>query len=289
MFIFIDQLIISIFTSTKVFLEYLDQSNYFCRYCSDSSVLFYICLMSVVCTIWYLLSINKIYYTSVYMIAPFSIMILVCAKYVPWYTTAFFTWLLIGLGLFFRNPNRDIRDIDITQVLSPADGIVLDVTYDVMLPRGFQDLSKLGNTSTDDDIEYADWSKVTKISIFMRVTDVHLNRAPIAGKIMRKMSFSGKFMYATAEQADRVNERVGLWIKGLKGSKAEVVVFQIAGMLAKRVICHANADDIVNLGEIYGVIQFGSRADIYIPGNVKVLVSKEQTLLAGIDILAQWI
>lgn len=301
MFFFIISAINNLSTTFHFFLNniiiYISNIFYTCTCNITSEAVFYGIIICIFIITWILLHKNKIYYTGAYIMTPLSIIILSCLQHTPWYTTVILTSILVGLGLFFRNPNRIVTEINPNEVLSPADGVVLDITYDVALPVGFQDLAGLSHSHNDishnnhmhnHSHSTSDWTKVTKISIFMRVSDVHVNRAPIAGKVLRKMSFSGEFMYAAAEQADRVNERVGLWIKGLKGSKAEVIVFQIAGMLAKRVLCHANQEDILTPGEIYGVIQFGSRADIYFPNNITPLVTKGQVLKAGLDIIARW-
>jgi len=178
------------------------------------------------------------------------------------YTPFFFISiiLLIFTCYFFRDPERMIplgEDI----LVSPADGLITNIT------------------------EVKDGKKnYTKVSIFLSVFNVHIQRLPIAGEITKIDYFEGKFINATLDKASEENERLKLTIK--TGSNL-IHVTQIAGLIARRIICNLKIKDNVNQGDRYGIIKFGSRVDIEFPNNFNLLVNIGQQCIGGETIIAQ--
>jgi phosphatidylserine decarboxylase len=124
----------------------------------------------------------------------------------------------------------------------------------------------------------------TVVSIFLSPLDVHINRAPIGGKITNVSYARGKFLMATNENASLVNEQNALTIEG---EKITVVCKQIAGILARRIVCWKQAGDQVTLGERFGLIKFSSRTDILLPANVEVLVAEGVRVQGGTTIIGR--
>lgn len=162
---------------------------------------------------------------------------------------------------FFRDPRRQ-PPTEADVVVAPADGRVTRV-------------SRLQSVSADSP---------TLVSIFLSPFDVHINRAPIAGEITDVSFTPGKFLMATKEQASLVNEQNALTIKG---EKITVVCKQIAGILARRIVCWKRAGERVALGERFGLIKFSSRTDILLPENVQVLVAEGARVRGGITIIGR--
>jgi phosphatidylserine decarboxylase len=179
-----------------------------------------------------------------------------------WYWAA---GILIFLGLFvfyfFRNPQRTIPS-DPSLVVSPADGHVVDIVDEVFN-------SKMGH----------------RISIFLAVWDVHVQRAPVAGRITRVIYRPGKFYAAMRSAASEKNEQNVIYVDTEKGA---VVFKQIAGAIARRVICWKRAGEMVALGELVGMIRFGSRVDIWLPVETQVVVHRGQKVKGGESVLARW-
>ena len=179
---------------------------------------------------------------------------------------------LIGLVLsiwvyyFFRDPER-ISINDENYLTSPADGEVLMV-HEVDGPKelGLED------------------KKFTKISIFMNVFDCHVNRTPCEGKISEILYKPGKFLNASLDKASEDNERN--YYKIMNNQNEEVIVVQIAGLIARRIVCESNKDQQLQQGERIGMIRFGSRADVYFE-NYKTLVKVGQKTIAGETLLAK--
>lgn len=184
-------------------------------------------------------------------------------------------WLpfgLIGLVLtiwcyyFFRDPERitpQIKDV----VVSPADGVVQMITR----VTGPQELGMNNKT-------------YNRISIFMSVFNVHVNRVPATGEIVKTQYIKGKFFNASLDKASKDNERQLLAMKTVSG---KVIAFvQIAGLVARRIVCLAKEGDKYEAGERFGWIRFGSRLDVYLPTDVEPLVCVGQTMTAGETILA---
>ena len=179
---------------------------------------------------------------------------------------------LIGLVLtiwcyyFFRDPERQSINND-DYLVSPADGEIIKVE-EVNGPK------ELG----------LDERKFTKISVFMNVLDSHVNRSPCSGSISEIHYKPGKFINASLDKASEDNERCYYKIKNSFGE--DVIVVQIAGLIARRIVTECSKDDVVHQGSRIGMIRFGSRADIYFE-NYKPLVKLEQRALAGETLLAK--
>ncbi|MBI2687890.1 MAG: phosphatidylserine decarboxylase [Acidobacteria bacterium] len=156
---------------------------------------------------------------------------------------------------FFRDPDREIPAGPVA--VSPADGKVVAIK-----PENGQ----------------------TRISIFLNVFDVHVNRSPIAGKITNVQYKTGKFLVASREEATTDNEQNFITVEG-NGTK--IVFSQIAGLIARRIICYKKAGDAVQAGERVGYIKFGSRVDIFLGPEWSVEVKEGQRVAAGADIIAR--
>ena len=164
------------------------------------------------------------------------------------------------MAYFFRDPQR-LSPTEADVVVSPADGRVTRV-------------EKL------DDTEQS----ATLVSIFLSPLDVHINRAPIAGEVTNVAYTKGKFLVAMDERASLVNEQNALTIEG---EKITVVCKQIAGILARRIICWKRAGERVALGERFGLIKFSSRTDILMPANVEVTVTEGSRVQGGTTVIGR--
>jgi phosphatidylserine decarboxylase len=179
---------------------------------------------------------------------------------------------LIGLVLtiwvyyFFRDPERVIIEDD-NYLVSPADGEVIKVE-EVDGPK------ELGLEN----------KKFNKISIFMNVFDCHVNRTPCKGKIEEILYKPGKFLNASFDKASEDNERNYYKIKGIHGD--DIIVVQIAGLIARRIVCESNKNQELSQGERIGMIRFGSRADVYYE-NYQPLVKIGQRAISGETLLAK--
>jgi phosphatidylserine decarboxylase len=164
------------------------------------------------------------------------------------------------MAFFFRDPRRDTpREPGI--IVAPADGRVT--------------LVRLGTPETDSE---------SLVSIFLSPLDVHVNRAPIGGTITAVDYTAGKFLMATDERARDVNERNALTIEG---AKIGVKCTQIAGILARRIVCWKQPGDRVECGERFGMIKFGSRTDVSFPNEVQILVKEGVHVRGGVTIIAR--
>jgi phosphatidylserine decarboxylase len=176
------------------------------------------------------------------------------------------TILLLALTLFsvyfFRNPERVTPGTD-GLLVAPADGKVVFVG-DVEEDRYFNE-------------------RVTKISIFMSVFNVHVNRAPCSGKIIDMFYNRGQFVNASYDKASKVNEQSGILLEAEGGER--VLFVQIAGLIARRIVTYPLVGDLLKRGERYGLIRFGSRVDIYLPLSCDVVVTLGENTVAGETIL----
>ncbi|MBT3693610.1 phosphatidylserine decarboxylase [Candidatus Pelagibacter sp.] len=198
---------------------------------------------------------------------------LAIAIFITIFLNFFSTFLgLIGLVLsiwvyyFFRDPER-ISINDDNYLTSPADGEVLMV-HEVDGPKELNLESK----------------KFTKISIFMNVFDCHVNRTPCQGKISEILYKPGKFLNASLDKASEDNERNYYKITNNLGE--DIIVVQIAGLIARRIVCESSKDQQLTQGERIGMIRFGSRADVYFE-NYKPLVKVGQKTISGETLLAK--
>lgn len=184
-------------------------------------------------------------------------------------------WPLFWIGLaltawcayFFRDPPR-VTPVDDRWVVSPADGRISGIAPAVP-PR------ELGLDSME----------MTRISIFMDVFSCHINRAPVRGRVIRIEHRPGKFLNAELDKASAENERNGIVIDSPNGVVAAV---QIAGLVARRIVCWLDPGGTVGIGERIGLIRFGSRVDVYLPPQVVLRVATGQTAVAGETILAEF-
>jgi phosphatidylserine decarboxylase len=183
-----------------------------------------------------------------------------------WMGFALTIWCLY----FFRNPFR-ITPLQPGLVVSPADGRVIMIT-ECHAPKELQSI--LGQ------------ERFVRISIFLNVFNVHVNRIPIEGKITYSIYHPGKFFNASLDKASEFNERQSLVIETPDNKKVGVV--QIAGLIARRIVCEVNENDMVSTGQYYGLIRFGSRADVYLPLGTSPLVIEGQLTIAGETILADF-
>ena len=179
---------------------------------------------------------------------------------------------LVGLVLtiwcyyFFRDPERyPINDED--YLVSPAGGVVLQVKE----TNGPKELNLENKT-------------FTKVSVFMNVFDCHVNRTPCSGKVSQILYKPGKFFNASLDKASEDNERNYYKITNMKGE--DIVVVQIAGLIARRIVCETNEDTDLQQGDRIGMIRFGSRADLYFE-NYKPLVKVDQKTIAGETLIAK--
>lgn len=185
---------------------------------------------------------------------------------VCWLGVAFFViafWVLY----FFRDPRR-VTPLGDELVISPADGKVLKIES-VELPA---------------ELELEDKEKRVRISIFLSVFDVHVNRVPISGKVTHLHYHPGKFLSANLDKASDENERQSAIVQTESGK--EVIFVQLAGQVARRIVCDLEEKQEVKAGQRYGIIRFGSRVDVYLPKGVNALVAEGQYMLGGETILA---
>ena len=171
-----------------------------------------------------------------------------------------FLILLIFTFYFFRDPERVIplgEDI----LVGPADGLITNIT------------------------EFKEGKKnYTKVSIFLSVFNVHIQRLPVSGEITKIDYIEGKFINATLDKASEDNERLRLT---LKSGSNNIYVTQIAGLIARRIICYLKVNEKVNQGDRYGIIKFGSRVDIEFPNSYNLMVNVGQQCIGGETIIAK--
>jgi phosphatidylserine decarboxylase len=181
-------------------------------------------------------------------------------------------WLFLVIALyisyFFRDPERvtPLRD---GLVVAPADGRISAV--EVATPP-----MELGLGQTPR----------VRVSTFLSVFDVHINRAPVAGRVVRSIYVPGAFINAAADKASEENERRSLVIETSGGD--EVAVVQIAGLIARRIVTFSQEGDSVGVGQRFGLIRFGSRVDVYLPTGRTALVAVGQRAVAGETVLADF-
>ncbi len=172
-----------------------------------------------------------------------------------------FIFLALFIFFFFRDPDRTIPT-DPDAVVSPGDGHILEVLDEPMGTEPGQ-----------------------RITIFLSVFDVHVNRSPIAGKIASVEYRPGKFYAAMRKRASEQNEMNVITVATPRGN---IVFKQIAGAIARRVLCWKGIGDTVALGERVGMIRFGSRVDLWLPKDAEILVRRGQKVAGGSSILAKW-
>ena len=168
---------------------------------------------------------------------------------------------------FFRDPER-LTPQDDDLVISPADGRV----------------SAIAMVTPPAELELGD-QPMLRISVFMNVFNCHVNRAPMRGRNARVAYRAGKFLNADLDKASQENERNGLVIESAHG---QIGVVQIAGLVARRIVCFVRPDDRLRTGERFGLIRFGSRLDVFVPAGAEPRVSVGQTAIAGETVIAEF-
>tara|TARA_B100000029_G_scaffold344206_1_gene336656 strand:+ start:1338 stop:2006 length:669 start_codon:yes stop_codon:yes gene_type:complete len=183
----------------------------------------------------------------------------------------FFNILGIFLGIasffifyFFRDPIRSIPDADV--LVSPADGQIVFI----------------GESNYPEETNLK--NKCIKISIFLDLYNVHVNRIPISGKIIDIKYVPGKFFRANVDKSSKENERNIIVIEN--NQKEIIVVTQIAGLIARRIVCDLKTNQQVEKGDRFGIIKFGSRVDIFLPINYKPMITKNQIVIGGETIIS---
>jgi len=172
-------------------------------------------------------------------------------------------WIIALFVLqFFRDPAREAPG-DAATVAAPADGriVAVEKAHDPYLDR-----------------------EAIKVSVFMNVFNVHSNRAPVAGAVKQIWYQAGRSLNAALDKASTENERNALWIRAAAG--ADVTCVQVAGLIARRILCYAKAGDKLERGQRYGFIRFGSRVDVYLPVNARVSAALGDKVYAASTILA---
>lgn len=179
-----------------------------------------------------------------------------------WWSVPIWVWVLFVLQ-FFRDPARAVPG-DRSTVVAPADGriVAVEKAQDPYLKR-----------------------TATKLSVFMNVFNVHSNRAPIDGTVERVTYFPGRFVNADLDKASEHNERNALLIRATDGSLVSCV--QVAGLIARRVLCHVAAGDRLARGQRFGFIRFGSRVDVYLPLTARPRVAIGEKVHATVSVLAE--
>lgn len=176
------------------------------------------------------------------------------------------TVLTAWCAYFFRDPDRTTPDDD-NLVICPADGVVQSVVKAPPPPE------------LDMGAE-----PMTRVAVFMNVFNVHVNRSPVTGTVSAKHYRPGRFFNASLDKASEFNERMSLKVK--KDDGTEIAFVQIAGLVARRILCYVETGAPLKAGERFGLIRFGSRVDIYLPDGVRPLVIEGQTTIAGETVIA---
>ena len=192
----------------------------------------------------------------------------------------FFIWDEIGFGLialtvwvaaFFRDPIRSVPQGE-GLVIAPADGLIT-LIQSVSPPRELAGPDGLGE------------APMMRVSIFMSVFDVHINRSPVAGIIRQVVYISGKFLNADLDKASEDNERQHFLVEGSDGTR--IGFTQIAGLVARRIVPFVKPGDVVGRGQRVGLIRFGSRVDVYLPAGTHPRVALGQRTIAGETVIAK--
>ena len=190
--------------------------------------------------------------------------------FIVWLFSNFFAILMLLITVwvyyFFRDPDR-VSINDNSYLVSPADGLVTNISE----TNGPEELG-------------LETKKFTRISIFMNVFNCHVNRSPIEGKIEEIFYKPGKFLNASLDKASKENERNYYKIKSIKGD--EIIIVQIAGLIARRIICETSKNQSLAQGQRLGMIRFGSRVDLFF-NNKKVLTKLGQNVVAGESLIAK--
>ncbi|MCY3986608.1 MAG: phosphatidylserine decarboxylase family protein [Candidatus Dadabacteria bacterium] len=178
----------------------------------------------------------------------------------------FFVFLLLTafIVFFFRDPKRELPLLEHGSVICPADGRIIDIS------EVFEE-SHLCR-------------KTRRVSIFLSIFDCHINRFPVSGKVVGTFYRPGEFRMAFEGNSSESNERLSTLVECESGVR--VVIVQVAGFLARRIVSHAKFGDVLEIGEKFGMIKFGSRVDVYLPEDARVGVSVGQKVVGGRTVIA---
>ncbi len=201
-------------------------------------------------------------YYFIFIFAAVSLLLGAFVAPLGWIGAVLTCWCIY----FFRDPER-VSPLGEQLVLSPADGVV----------------QKIERATVPPELEMGEVER-TRISIFLNVFNVHVNRCPAKGKITALHYHPGKFLNASLDKASVHNERQSVLMVTEEGK--EIVFVQIAGLIARRIVCNLEDGQQVQGGERFGIIRFGSRMDVYLPEGVSPLVTVGQTMIGGETILA---
>ena len=185
------------------------------------------------------------------------------------FLTTALLFLLLFVSWFFRDPDRIVVKKN-NSVISPSDGIILNIE----------------TASLPEELNINDNHEYTKISVFLALTDVHIQRIPVDGIIKQVEYVNGTFINASFDKASKDNERNYIVIERNNGDK--VCVAQIAGLVSRRIVCDVKKDEVCSIGERYGIIKFGSRIELYVPKNYKIEVLAGQRVIGGETVMASF-
>ncbi|HEY6198036.1 MAG TPA: phosphatidylserine decarboxylase family protein [Candidatus Binatia bacterium] len=198
-----------------------------------------------------------------YPIIAIPALLTIIALLLGWnWAAALFVIVTLAVAAFFRDPER-IPPLGSDLILAPADGKVVEIRR----------------------VEEAAGDASARLSIFMSPLDVHVNRAPVSGTVQKIEYQKGCFMPAYKEDCSENNERNALTLVGSDGLPVKLV--QIAGIMARRIICRAKPGDTLEAGERFGIIMFGSRVDVYIPTGAEIVVGEGVHVTGGESVLAR--
>ena len=209
--------------------------------------------------------INSAGYPFIVLFAVVAFILSLISDFLGWIGFILTLWCVY----FFRDPER-VTPKKTNVLISPADGKIV-----------FSGLSK-----SPENLSDSKQLDLNKVSIFMNVFDVHINRIPISGKVIWLKYVPGTFLNASLDKSSENNERMIVKVEVSKG--VFVYVVQIAGLIARRIKCDLTENESVTMGQRYGLIRFGSRVDVYFPKNFNILVNEGQTSISGETIIADF-
>jgi phosphatidylserine decarboxylase len=212
-------------------------------------------------------SIHREGYPFIAIFAAVNLLAFLLAAWLGWVLLPITIWCIA----FFRDPDRKTPD-GVGLIICPADGKLLPVVDAVPPPElGMGEAAR------------------PRLSIFMNVFNVHVNRMPVSGEVISLAYRPGRFFNASFDKASVHNERMSARIRpsGSGDPAADLVVVQIAGLVARRIVCDIKAGDRIGRAERYGMIRFGSRLDVYLPLSAKIMIKEGSVTKAGETVLAQ--
>jgi phosphatidylserine decarboxylase len=214
-------------------------------------------------------SIHREGYPFIAIFAAVNLLAFLLAAWLGWVLLPITIWCIA----FFRDPDRKTPDGD-GLIICPADGKLLPIVDAVPPPElGMGDAAR------------------PRLSIFMNVFNVHVNRNPVSGNVVALSYRAGKFFNASFDKASIHNERMSIRLRpeGEAGQAKDLAVVQIAGLVARRIVCDLAQGEGVHRGARFGIIRFGSRVDVYLPPGTEILVQPGITTRAGETVLARFV